>query len=143
MDKSIEEELRIAISSVNSSLKSYESDFSSYRRYCDDDYESKERCKTFEQFIELRFNFELSLLPSFRKLQTSTQGHLFKCISVDGFDAVKNNRYKMATLELLNPSMVETEIENLATDVEDIRKLLGGTIVKFNNVQKKIRLVIE
>ena len=51
----LEETIRDLISRVNSTLAYFEKDYVSVKRTPTSD---KERCSSFEQFIEARFNFE-------------------------------------------------------------------------------------
>jgi hypothetical protein len=142
----IEKDLKTAISNINNSLMVYEKNFSSRLRL-EDDLDSKERCSSFEHYIELRFNFESSKIPSLRKLQEETHGHLFVCSGVEEFDE-KKRKYKMAHLQLLNPDDIDIEytgidVEKLKSEIDNIEKLIGGKNISFNGVQKKIKLVIR
>lgn len=142
----IEKDLKTVISNINDSLMDYEKNFSSCLRL-EDDFDSKERCSSFEHFIELRFNFECSKLPSLKSLQEETQGHLFTCIEVEDFDE-KKRKYKIAHLQLLDPDNIDTSysnvnIDKLRVDIDNVEKLIGGRNISFNGVQKKIKLIIK
>lgn len=132
----LEEEIKMAISKVNSTLGIYEKDYISQQRTPETD---REVCRSFEQFIECKLNYECSKLPSLHKLLTETEGHLFFCTGLDEADTVKR-KFKKAYFKLLTPMMVEDITDELKAELEELVAKLGGTEFTFNNVKKKIKL---
>lgn len=134
-----EEEIRTLLSRVNSTLGYYEKDYVSAQRTPDVD---KERCTSFEEYIEIRFNREAYNVPEFKDLVEKTEGRLFSCIEIEEPDVVKR-RFKTAKIRLLDPNLLPEEFENLKDDIYKVRDLLGGTTICFNSVKKKIKYNIE
>lgn len=128
------------ISRVNSTLGYYEKDYISAKRtpYS----EEGERCSTFEQYVEIRFNYECFQVPEFRDLIIATDGHLFSCVSLEDQDIAKR-RFSTACLMLINPDNV-TDLDNdTKEEIKNLYSLIGGSCIKFNNVRKKIKFTIE
>lgn len=127
------------IARVNSTLAYYEKDYVSVKRT---PMSERERCTSFEQYIEARFNFECCQIPELRDAVLATEGHLFSCLSLEDPDTAKR-RFTVATMILLNPeTLLETD-ENLKNEIIKIHDFLGGSCIKFNNVKKKIKYTIE
>lgn len=127
----LEETIRDLISRVNSTLAYFEKDYVSVKRTPTSD---KERCSSFEQFIEARFNFECCQIPELVEAVISTDGHVFTCISIENPDLVKR-RFTTACV-IVDPNLPE----NLK---KVILELFGGTEIVFNNVRKKIKYTIK
>ena len=131
--------LRSLIARVNSTLSYYEKDYISVKRTPISD---RERCTSFEQYIEARFNYECCQVPELRDAVLATEGHLFSCVSLEDPD-VSKRRFTVATVILLNPeTLLETD-ENLKNEILKIHEFIGGSCIKFNNVKKKIKYSIE
>lgn len=131
--------LRSLIARVNSTLSYYEKDYISVKRTPISD---RERCTSFEQYVEARFNYECCQVPELRDAVLATEGHLFSCVSLEDSD-VSKRRFTIATVILLNPeTLLETE-ENLKNEILKIHEFIGGSCIKFNNVKKKIKYSIE
>lgn len=126
------------ISEVNRTLNQYEKDWVSCERVPG----VRERCKSFEHFIELRFNRECYKIPEFQKLVEATDGHLFTCTSLDNPDTEKR-RFTLAHLEILDPSLIRDEDTEIKEMLDEVLKILGGRKISFNGVKKKIKFIIE
>lgn len=137
---SIEKELKEAISRVNDSLFYFELGFVSCDRFpgaC-----NKERCRDIAHFIEMRLNFECAKIPSIESLVLNTDGHVFFCDNVEGFDE-KKRRYQKAYCSLLSEDMIENDPSGkVVPELEEFRKALGGRKIVFNGVKRKIKLVV-
>lgn len=132
----IEEEIKLAIQKVNSTLGIYEKDYISQQRTPDTD---REVCRSFEQFIECKLNYECSKLPSLKKLLDETEGHLFFCTKLDEPDLNKR-KFKKAHIKVLTSAMVENITDELKSELDEFSERLGGTEFSFNNVKKKIKI---
>lgn len=146
MDKSNKLIIKEIIAKVNRTLPLYEKDFISVQRT---PWTNKERCTSFEQFVEARFNFEISRLPEFEYLSQVFEGKLFGLINLSESDG-ENRRYKLATFTLPPENVIKEvispvpEMENLINDeLGKIISYLGGKTIKFNGVKKKIKIIIE
>lgn len=127
----VKDVIKELISRVNSSLMYYEKDYVSVKRTPTAD---KERCTSFEQYIEARFNFESCQIPELTHAVISMDGYLFKCINIDNPDTVKR-RFSTATV-IISPDLPE----NLRNEIYE---LIGGSEIIFNNVKKKIKFTIR
>ena len=128
MSTLVRETIKDLLSRVNCSLFYYEKDYVSVKRTPTAD---KERCTTFEQFIEARFNFECCRIPELVDAVLSTDGHLFICSGLENPDDVKR-KFSTATITI-SPEVPK----------EEILQLIGGSEIVFNNVKKKIRFTIK
>lgn len=137
MENNIIKEL---ISRVNQTLGYYEKDYVSVKRtpYS----EEGERCTSFEQFVEIRFNFECCKIPELHDAVIATDGHLFSCIKLEDQDIAKR-RFSTASLVLLDPESCQGMDETLKEEIRKIYNFIGGSCIKFNNVKKKIKFTIE
>lgn len=146
MDKATKLIIKEIIAKVNRTLPLYEKDFISVQRT---PWGGKERCTSFEQFVEARFNFEISRLPEFEYLSQVFEGKLFGLIDLTESDG-ENRKFKLATFKL-PPEEVIKEVISPVPEMEDlindelgkIITYLGGKTIKFNGVKKKIKVVIE
>lgn len=125
------ETIKELLSRVNSSLMYYEKDFVSVKRTPTAD---KERCSSFEQFIEARFNFECCQIEELVEAVISTDGKLFIVQSLENPDTTKR-KFSSATVTLC-----PTLPENLKYEV---LQLIGGTEIVFNSVKRKIKFSIK
>lgn len=135
IDKIIKE----LISRVNSTLGYYEKDYISVQRT---PYSERERVESFEQYIEARFNFECCAIPELYDAVIATNGHLFSCTGLEDPDTMKR-RFSIATVTLVDPKMLPGANENLINEINRIYEFIGGSVIKFNNVRKKIKFTVE
>lgn len=137
-----EKALKGLVSEINRTLTYYERSFSSVKR-TPDTYQ--ERCNSFEEFVENRFNFEASKIPELEEAIVATGGKLFECVSIDEPDE-KKRRFKTATIRIrdikdINPRIMDDE--SLKVVITKVKEYLGGDQISFNSVRKKIKLTIE
>lgn len=133
LDKKIKE----ALSNVNSSLFRYECDQVSTERY---PKAEKERCKSLEQYIETRFNYECCKIPELEDLIFETRGKLFSCTNIEEPNVAKR-RFKRATIEIIDPKTLSEGDQNLINEITEMIKKLGWTKISFNSVKKKIKMI--
>ena len=131
--------LKNLISRVNSTLGYYEKDYVSAQRTPDLD---KERCTSFEEYIEIRFNREAYNIPELRNAVIETDGRLFSCVELSEPNVAKR-RFKEAKIKLLNPDLLLPEDQNLKNEILKVRDLIGGTSISFNSVRKKVKLIVS
>lgn len=131
--------LKEIISNVNKTLKSYEKDFTSVKR-TPETYQ--ERCKSFEEFIERRFNFEASKIPELNEIVMKTEGKLFCCTEIEEPDE-KKRKFKSATIKLIDTNLLLDEDQTLKDEITKVKELIGGDRIQFNSVRKKIKLTID
>ena len=134
-----EEIIKELIARVNSTLSYYEKDYDSVKRT---PYAERERCVSFEQYIEARFNYECSKIPELYDAVIATDGHLFSCTELIDPDTAKR-RFTTASVVLVDPKTLIGANENLINEIYRIHDYLGGSCIKFNNVKKKIKFTIE
>lgn len=146
MEKANKLVIKETIARVNRTLPLYEKDFISVQRT---PWADKERCRSFEQFIEARFNYEISRLPEFEYLSQVFDGKLFGLVDLKDADP-DQRKFKLATFTLPSEETVKQlvspfpEMEPLIIDeMAKITNYLGGKIIKFNNVKKKIKIIVE
>ncbi len=137
----MEELLIEAVRRVNKTLKYYEKDYIEAKRT---PYVDREVCKSFQQYIEIRFNMECynSLDPLLSKLEKDFGGFLFKCISLKDSDERKR-RFKEATMSLIDIKEVINPDENLKNELEELKSKMGGSKITFNSVKCKVILKIN
>ena len=135
----LEKSIRGVISRVNSTLKTYEKHFISCKRTPDSEIEP---CESFEQFIEIRFNYECYKVPEFKDLIEATNGHLFSCINIDTPDITKR-KFKFATVKILEVDDILESDDDIKKMLESLHKLLGIKTITFNNLKKKIKIKYE
>lgn len=127
------------IGRVNRTLCYYEKDYISARRT---PYESRERIKSFEQYVEIRFNLECCNIPELYDAVIATGGHLFSCVSLENQD-IKKRTFTTATIVLLDPETLPEKDNNLKNEIRKIYEFIGGSVIKFNNAKKKIKFTVE
>lgn len=127
------------IGRVNRTLCYYEKDYISARRT---PYESRERIKSFEQYVEIRFNLECCNIPELYDAVIATGGHLFSCVSLENQD-IKKRTFTTATIVLLDPETLPEKDNNLKNEIKKIYEFIGGSVIKFNNAKKKIKFTVE
>lgn len=134
-----DEIIKDLISRVNRTLGYYEKDYISVQRT---PYAERERVGSFEQYVEARFNFECCEIPELYDAVIATGGHLFKCVELANQDTMKR-RFTTATVVLVDPETLPWANENLINEINRIHEYLGGSVIKFNNVKKKIKFTVE
>lgn len=127
------------ISNVNQSLRYYEKSYTSVKR-TPDSYQ--ERCESFEEFIERRFNFEASKIPEFSDVVLKTEGKVFICTEIEDPDE-KKRRFKSATIRIIDVDLLLDEDQNLKDEITKLKEFIGGDRIVFNSVKKKIKLIID
>lgn len=135
----IEAIIKDLISRVNSTLGYYEKDYISVQRT---PFSERERVQSFEQYIEARFNFECCAIPELYDAVIATDGHLFHCVELTNPDTMKR-RFTTATVTLVDPKTLVGANENLIDEINKIHEFIGGSVIKFNNVRKKIKFTVE
>ena len=135
----LEEIIKKVVSEVNRTLCQYEKNWVSCERTPGGE---RERCESFEHFIELRFNRECYKIPELQKLILATEGHLFRCTSLDDPDLEKH-KFKLAHVEMLDLSEIRDEDTDIKEMLIEVQKLFGGRKISFNGVKKKIKFKIE
>ncbi len=135
----MEKILRALIQRVNSTLKYYEKEYIEVQRTPELE---REKCMSFEQFIEIRFNMECCRVPELAGLEKVLEGRLFSCVELDGSDEVKR-RFTTATVELVTPEMLENPPQSLIDELERVRIALGGRKIKFNSVKQKVKFEVN
>lgn len=138
--KKTNEVIKELISRVNSTLGIFEAEWISCKRTPNS--EEAEVCNTFEEFVEIRFNYECSKIPEFSKILEETDGHLFVCKWIEDVDIVKR-KFSQACIEVVSLDMFEDPNEVLRSELESVVEYLGGRKIKFNSVKKKIKYSIE
>lgn len=135
----LEKIIRKVVSEVNRTLGQYEKGWVSCERTPGGE---RERCESFEHFIELRFNRECYKIPELQKLIIATEGHLFRCTSLEEPDLEKH-KFELAHLEMLDLSEIRDEDTDIKEMLTTVQKLFGGRKISFNSVRKKIKFKIE
>lgn len=138
MDIELEKRLREIISLVNSTLQFYEVDYVSAKRLPSFD---KIRCTSFEEYVGIRFNREcFDLLPEIADTILKMDGKLFYCESLEDPNLSKR-RFKTATI-IINTKLPENGLVS-EEDIENVKKFLGWSKIKFNSVKKKIKFTTD
>ena len=138
MNNEIEKIFKDIISKVNSTLNFYEKDYVSAKRT--NSTTVNERCSSFEQYVEIRFNKECCNIPELENLVEGTDAHLFKCIELEDQNTAKRN-FKKATI-IVNPDLLLSEDEDLKRELEKAKDFLSFNKLQFNSVKKKIKIKI-
>jgi hypothetical protein len=100
------------------------------------------KVKGFREFIEARFNREAWNTPEFREAEELLGGFLFKAVSIEGVDESRK-KYKNATFKLTCAEDVVDPDENLKSVLSAAKEFIGGTIIKFNGVKVKVKIIVE
>lgn len=136
-----EKELRDVVLEINRTLPYYEKDWMSVKRTPESS--DKERCTSFEQFIEARFNYEFcKKYTEFSDLVNFMEGRLFICTSLEEPDPIRR-RFKLVEISLVDPKIVPNPSDLFISEFTRLYEYLGGTKIYFNSVKKKIRLRIK
>lgn len=134
-----EKAIKEIVSEVNRTLSYFESDFSSAKR-TPDTYQ--ERCHTFEEYVTNRFNYEASKIPELEELVLKTDGNLFICVNLEEKDE-KRRRFKLAEVRINYDKLLSDGDESLKDEIARVVDYIGGDLIYFNSVKKKIKLVIK
>lgn len=130
--------IKSLIQRVNSTLRYYEKEYIELQRTPNLD---REKCFSFEQFIEIRFNMECCRIPELCHIQELLGGHLFICRSLENPDELRR-RFSLATVSLITVEEIENPNEELISELARVKEFLGGSVVKFNSVKQKIKYTI-
>ena len=133
-----EETIKDIIGRVNTTLSYFDAGYISARRTED----IKERCYTFDTFIECRFNYELGKLDEFKDLFLDLDGKVFKCTALEEPNLVKRN-FKLVTLEVQIPKTLLSSHEALKDEVDRFISWFGGNRIRFTHKKKKFNYIID
>lgn len=131
-----ESTIRGIIEKVNKTLRYFDSGYTSAKRLgsVKEDPE-RDRCETFDQYVECRFNYEFSKLEIWRDLFIELEGNVFSC-KLDEPNLVKRN-FKLATLTIKVPKGVLESNEVLKNEVMNLINWIGGDTITFTHKKKK------
>jgi hypothetical protein len=132
-----ESTIRSIIEKVNTTLSYFDAGYISARRTED----IKERCFTFDTFVECRFNYELGKLDEFKDLFLDLDGKVFSC-SLDEPNLVKRN-FKLATLTIQIPKTLLETHDALNDEVNRFISWFGGNRIRFTHKKKKFNYIID
>lgn len=139
MDKVKKKILKSALSRVNATLKYYEADWISAQRAPEIE---RARVSSFEEFVEIRVNNEISKIPELHDQILKTGGHMFVCNSLDDIDDVRH-RFKLAHISLISPDeFPEEDKEAVCKLIESVKLWLGGDKFTFNSVVARVKITI-
>ena len=130
--------LKEIISGVNKTLSYFEKNFSSAKR-TPETYQ--ERCSSFEEYITKRFNYEATRIPELEELVYRTGGKLFRCKELEEADE-KKRKFKLATV-IVDEKTLLSEDESLKDEIAGVIEYLGGDVISFNSMKKKIKFTIK
>ena len=140
MDKIKKKLLKDALSKVNATLKYYEADWISAQRAPEIE---KTRVSSFEEYVEIRLNFEMSRIPEFHESVLKTGGHLFICEALDDVNNIRH-RFKRAHIKINSLENFPEDIqEEITTIIEETKEWLGGSGFTFNSVVERVKFIIE
>jgi len=146
MDKEVKQLLKGMLSRVNATLKYYEADWISAQRTPEIE---KTRVTSFEEYVEIRVNYEAFKIPEFRNAVRLFEGRLFVCNSLTNINDIRH-KFKQATITFADPEILFANVEDNQTiiseakeEVRKIQELLGGSVIRFNSVETKIKIIIE
>lgn len=124
------------IGKVNTTLSYFDPGYISARRTED----IRERCYTFDTYVECRFNYEMGKLEEFRDLFLEMDGKIFTC-TLDSPNLVKRN-FKLATLTVqIDKTLLENN-EILNDEVNRFLAWFGGNKICFTHKKKKFNYII-
>lgn len=143
MNKVTKLALKRMLSRVNATLRYYEADWISVRRSPE---LGKTRVTSFEEYVEIRANYEAFRIPELREAIIKTEGHLFICEGLTNVNTLRH-KFKSAKLRLIDLSQLDEEFildsESLAEELEKVREFIGGNIIIFNSVESRIKITIS
>ena len=133
MDKDeLIKELKDSISRVNSTLQYYEDYYISASRT--GDIQQKEHCKSFTEYIEIRFNcacLDMNI-PELKEALELTKGHLFLCKELVNPD-VYSRRFDTALISLIKDEDIDAEVDKIL-----YQECNGGDITMFKRTYPEI-----
>jgi hypothetical protein len=139
MDKVNKKLLKAALSRVNATLKYYEADWISAQRAPEIE---RVRVTSFEEFVEIRVNNELSKIPDLHYQILKTDGHMFVCTGLDDINDVRH-RFKLAHISVISPDEFPDENkEELCEIINSVKSWLGGEKFTFNSVVERVKITI-
>ena len=148
------EELKELVRNVNETLSCYDPGWSRIQR---SPHGNRVEIETFRQFLECRFNREAFYSPSLKEYAEYFDGYLFEVTSVIGEDE-KKCKFKEVCIELTKTwdnfqdlEMIDSlcfEDEDLKREkfwkvTDEVKNLIGGERIFFNNSVKKVKIRIE
>lgn len=140
MDKITKKRFKSVFSKVNATLKYYEADWISAQRSPELD---RTRVSSFEEFVEIRLNYEAYKLPELKQAVIATSGYLFKCDRLDDVNDLRH-KFKKAWITLYTPDIFEEEHQGeIKKEIDAVREWLGGSKLSFNSVVERVKIVIE
>ena len=95
----------------------------------------RDRCDSFDKFVECRFNFEFGKLEEFKDLFIELEGNVFSCTLTDP-NSVKRN-FKLATLTIQIPKTLLESNEPLNNEIKRLEEWIGGDTITFTHKKKK------
>lgn len=140
MDKVKKKLLKDALSLVNSTLKYYEADWISAQRAPEIE---KTRVRSFEEFVEIRVNFEMSKIPELHDQVLRTGGHLFVCESLEEINTLRH-RFKKANMKLNTPEnfLEEEDKSDIEKAIREAREWFEVDRFSFNSVVSRVKIVL-
>lgn len=140
MDKVKKKLLKDALSLVNSTLKYYEADWISAQRAPEIE---KTRVRSFEEFVEIRVNFEMSKIPELHDQVLRTGGHLFVCESLEEINTLRH-RFKKANMKLNTPEnfLEEEDRSDIEKAIREAREWFEVDRFSFNSVVSRVKIVL-
>lgn len=140
MDKVKKKLLKDALSLVNSTLKYYEADWISAQRAPEIE---KTRVRSFEEFVEIRVNFEMSKIPELHDQVLRTGGHLFVCESLEEINTLRH-RFKKANMKLNTPEnfLEEEDRGDIEKAIREAREWFEVDRFSFNSVVSRVKIVL-
>lgn len=95
----------------------------------------RDRCDSFDKYVECRFNFEFGKLEEFKDLFIELEGNVFSCTLTDP-NTVKRN-FGLATLSIQIPKTLLESNELLNNEVKKLEEWIGGDTITFTHKKKK------
>lgn len=136
-----ESTIRRIIQKVNSTLKIFDLGYTSTKRFGDVREDSiRDRCNSFDEYVECRFNYEFSKLEEFKDIFIEFEGNIFKC-ELDEPDLVKRN-FKLATLRIKVPKSILEANKDLNNEIMRLIDWIGGDTITFTHKKKKFKYKI-
>ena len=136
--KKIISEIKDSIVRVNKTLSDYQEDYISASR--SGDVSNKEPCKSFSQYIEIRFNRECWKIPELLEAMDLTRGHLFTCREIVNEDSY-SRRFDTVLVTVIDENDIENEIDKIISldyqDVNLFRELYPNIVIELRDSLKR------
>lgn len=146
MDKEVKKILKGMLSKVNATLKFYEANWISAQRTPEIE---KTRVTSFEEYVEIRVNYEAFKIPEFRDAVRLSEGHLFVCNALTNINDIRH-KFRQAYITFTDPDILFADVEEnqeikteLKSEIQRIQELIGGNVIRFNSVETKIKIIVE